>query len=255
MLQLDCLPAETRRLLDRLASCSDIKSFTLIGGTALTLAWGHRLSEDLDFAFPSLNLPREKCQQVLSHIADSEWSLEDISNPLTRLYHENEGADLADTQQDWLCRFQVNPTGVKLTFFSEYKPVKQLPYSQFEPYRYGEIRIMPPDGIFLLKAQLLLHRNTLRDLFDLWTFLERGKRVEDILAAARLENSHFSYERLRAALLPTRLPATDPGLASLVPSGPSDLEAMRAAIQPHIDAYEERVAAEVLLEDKEPFTP
>jgi predicted nucleotidyltransferase component of viral defense system len=255
MLQLDCLPAETRRLLDHLAACPEMERFTLIGGTALALSWGHRLSEDLDFAFPGLDLPRKACDRILDHLSAREWSLEDVSNPLTRLYQENEGADLADSQQDWLCRYRAGPDGVKLTFFAEYDPVKQRPYGQFAPVRHGHVRIMPADGIFLLKSQLLLHRHTSRDLFDLWAFLERGKTVEDILAAARLENKRFSYERLRAALLPSALPASDPGLASLVPGGPSDLDGIRTALQPHVDAYEERMAADILLQDSEPFTP
>lgn len=54
---------------------------------------------------------------------------------------------------------------------------------------------MPPDGIFLLESQFILRRTTSRDLFDLWSFLERGKTIASILAAAKQENPYLSGGR------------------------------------------------------------
>ena len=200
MLQLDSLPTETRRLLDHLSSDAAIGCFTLIGGTALALSWGHRKSEDLDFASPTHNLPRDACSVILRQLEDNGWQLDDISDPITRLYEENEGAD----------------------------------------------------NIFVLKSQLLLRRTTLRDLFDINSFLDRGKHIEDVLAAVRIEHRHCSYEQLRGRLLPNRLPATDPGLASLVDAGPQTFEEVKAALQTHLDHYEKRLAAEILTEENLP---
>lgn len=45
------LPAETRQLWLALMHEPLLRGFVLIGGTALTLRIGHRLSEDLDFAY------------------------------------------------------------------------------------------------------------------------------------------------------------------------------------------------------------
>lgn len=254
MLRLDCLSAETGRLLDALAEHPEIGAFTLIGGTALALSWGHRLSEDLDFAFPGLDLPRRACSAIVDALEQAGWSAEDITNPLSRLYHENEGADLADTQQDWLFRRNGAATGVKLTFFAEYMPVKQQPYA-LAPLRHGHVKVMAPEGLFQLKSQVLLHRTTLRDLFDLWTFLEHGQTVEDILAAIQAENRHFPHERLRAALLKPRISEADPGLASLVADGPADLAALTAALSRHVDACEARMAADIFGDDSATDTP
>lgn len=247
MLQPDSLPTETRRLLDHLAEDPAIGCFTLVGGTALALSWGHRQSEDLDFGSPAHDLPREACSAIIRRLEGSGWQLDDISDPMTRLYKENEGADLVDSQQDWLCRHQAGKSGVKMTFFSEYLPFKQQEY-RAEPTLHGQVRVMKPENIFPLKAQLLLRRTTLRDLFDINAFLDRGKLIEDVLAATRIEHRYCSYEQLRSRLLPDRLPPTDAGLASLVKGGPSTFEEVKAALQSHLDAYDRRLAAEILTE-------
>lgn len=247
MLRTDCLPDETRRLFDSLSKDPDIGRFILIGGTALALSWGHRRSEDLDFAIPALSLPRDACRGILERLGAAGWWVDDITDPLARMYQENEGSDLADTQQDWLCHFRDAEAGVKLTFFAEYMPVKRPPYER--PHlKYGHTNVMDPDGLFYLKSQLLLRRTTLRDLFDVWSFLERGRSIEEVLSTAQAEDRYCSYERLRARLLPAKLPTTDPGLSSLIEEGPADFETLKSLIQQHLDAYEQRVAAEVLLE-------
>ena len=100
MLRVDCLPGETKRLLDAISSCPEIGQFTLIGGTALALSWGHRRSEDLDFAIPGNQLPRESCRTILDRLTAQGWRISDISSEMARIYAENDGDDFADTQQD-----------------------------------------------------------------------------------------------------------------------------------------------------------
>jgi len=43
------LSQQTEGIFERLSKLECIKNYTLIGGTALALQLGHRLSEDLDF--------------------------------------------------------------------------------------------------------------------------------------------------------------------------------------------------------------
>lgn len=249
MLRVDCLPSETKRLLDAISSCPEISWFTLIGGTALALSWGHRRSEDLDFAIPKGSLPRDTCRTILDHLSGQGWQISDIADEMARMYAENDGDDLADTQQDWLCRRAGDSVGVKLTFLAEYSPKRHEPY-ELEPARYGNVKVMPPEGIFTLKSQVVLRRKTSRDLFDLWSFLERGRTVDEILDAAKQEDSYLSYERLRTHLLPLRLPRSDPGLEALVDGGPQDFEALKAAITRHLDDYEAELAASILENDR-----
>lgn len=108
---------------------------------------------------------------------------------------------------------------------------------------------MPPEGIFELKSQLIMRRRALRDLYDIWSFLERGWSVEAVLEEARKERRHCSYDTLRSHLLPASLPRTDPGLESLADDGPRSFDAIKAALQVHLDRYEEQVAAAMLIED------
>lgn len=51
------LPEETGKLWNFLRHHPALQGFVLIGGTALALQIGHRLSEDLDFAYNAVRLP------------------------------------------------------------------------------------------------------------------------------------------------------------------------------------------------------
>lgn len=96
-LRIDSLPPETRRLLDAIAGYDEIAAFVLIGGTGLALSWGHRRSEDLDFAIPRMRLPRPICDRILERLDADGWTIADITDATARLYAENDGEDLADT--------------------------------------------------------------------------------------------------------------------------------------------------------------
>lgn len=250
-MHLDSLPDETRRLLKHLSADPVIGQFTLIGGTALALSWGHRRSEDLDFAVPDLNLPREACTAILRQLEGGGWRLSDITDHDARLEAENDGLDLASSQQDWQCRYGDNPTGVKLTFFADFQPARRQEYDAATA-SYGDVRLMQPEGIFMLKSQVLMQRTTIRDLFDINCFLERGKTVEDVFAAVQRTNPYITYDLLRARLLPARLPAQDPGLASLIDRGPKTFEEIKISLQHHFDAADQRQAAKILEESPGP---
>ena len=52
------LAPETRRVWEFLSAQPALGGFILIGGTALTMHIGHRISEDLDFITVAHKLPR-----------------------------------------------------------------------------------------------------------------------------------------------------------------------------------------------------
>jgi predicted nucleotidyltransferase component of viral defense system len=55
-MHLDSLSSGTRNLLEELAQhIPEISDYLLVGGTALALNIEHRISEDLDFAWPGKN--------------------------------------------------------------------------------------------------------------------------------------------------------------------------------------------------------
>lgn len=57
MLRRTILRPEATRLFDALAACPELAGFTLLGGTALALQIGHRISLDLDFGYFGQRLP------------------------------------------------------------------------------------------------------------------------------------------------------------------------------------------------------
>jgi hypothetical protein len=174
MQHVNSLPPKTAALLQLLASGNDINDFTLIGGTALALHTGHRLSEDIDLAWPHGKLPRTAIRAIVNRLSPDEPAL-DIMDPLQKQLAENDGMDLDDYHQDWL----VN--GVKLTFFApdggEQKLARQGARSKI-----GNLEVASEEAIFQMKSRLLLKRQTSRDYFDLWYFMEhKSKKVADIL--------------------------------------------------------------------------
>ena len=66
MLKLDFLPQNTQKLFHRLKDDSRLGSFTLVGGSALAMHIGHRLSEDLDFNCFGHDLPSFKLDALLA---------------------------------------------------------------------------------------------------------------------------------------------------------------------------------------------
>ena len=48
MLHLETVESDTFSLLEELLSIPELKNYALVGGTALSLLYGHRISIDLD---------------------------------------------------------------------------------------------------------------------------------------------------------------------------------------------------------------
>ncbi len=54
MLHFETIIPETRFILEDLMQKEDLKNYRLVGGTALALYKGHRISDDLDMLLDSL---------------------------------------------------------------------------------------------------------------------------------------------------------------------------------------------------------
>ena len=61
----ETVPQATQSVLDKIKTISEIKTFYLSGGTALSLLLGHRESEDLDFFTKTSFQPQELQQKLL----------------------------------------------------------------------------------------------------------------------------------------------------------------------------------------------
>jgi len=82
MLQFQSVPGATLDVLKLLSGKEFLKDFRLVGGTALALFWGHRVSVDLDF-FTDQNVNLDVLEKGLDEIEDSRM---DSKNPIGRIY-------------------------------------------------------------------------------------------------------------------------------------------------------------------------
>lgn len=195
------LPEATLGVFTSIRSAPGIESFTLIGGTALALRLGHRLSEDLDFVTVG-KLDQNLVVKVLEHLHRAgHKKFTRIDSPAARLEFEAHGADLGDYSQGW------RVDGVKLQFFA-----KRLSSAEAQRAYEGRMATAPVAGvetgmvqvateqfIFATKAQVLAERLVSRDLFDLKTLIETGRHsFAELLAHAEAlgENPELIRERL-----------------------------------------------------------
>jgi hypothetical protein len=106
------LPPETEKVWKFLAEQPSLAGFVLIGGAALVLRMAHRTSKDLDLAFPKLDLPRAKIDELIEIAKSAGLTFEPNDNQADRDEAFNAGMELRYYQQD----FVVNKA-VKISFF------------------------------------------------------------------------------------------------------------------------------------------
>ena len=203
------LPPATRAVWRRLENEEALRGFILIGGTALSLRIGHRVSEDLDFAFPGMNLPSGQLAALRKKFAG--WKSND--NPASYDEFLNAGMSLHDFQQDYLTE-----ENVKITFFAEDRDALSLLGSGLE----SGPRVAELAEIFALKALVSAKRSNSRDWFDLYTLIQNhGFTLREFQKAFekanRLKNLDFAFQRLCSG----RPSESDPGFESLAPNPPS----------------------------------
>ncbi len=139
------LPEKTAAVFEILAKEAFISTFSLVGGTALSLLLGHRQSEDLDFIFDGENI-----------------SATSIKRKIAKLFPNYK---LVREEKNYQLDFFVND--VKLTFFSTGAIL--LPFSVIEhTVQFKKMNIATPEIIAVLKISAIAQRSTMRDYYDLF---------------------------------------------------------------------------------------
>jgi predicted nucleotidyltransferase component of viral defense system len=168
------LAKHTEKVFEYVSKMDCVKDYTLMGGTALALQLGHRLSEDLDFC---------KWHKANEKVSVYEWA--DIKRQLSQL---------GDVQSDWLsesqCDFLVN--GVKLTFFAdnrleEPKCLQRLPFL-------NHLTLVDVATIGVMKLEVMSRRGVFRDYYDMYAILKSGVSLADIMSAT---SDYTSYDLRR----------------------------------------------------------
>jgi Nucleotidyl transferase AbiEii toxin, Type IV TA system len=166
------LPPETERVWQLIREEPLLRGSVLVGGTALAMRIGHRISEDLDLLFVETRLPRVRVEASVQHLKVRGEAVERNDDP--RAYDEflNAGMDLADYQQDYLIAGKT-----KLSFFVADASAKLLSPT---PEGVRGPRVAELNEIFALKAIVTAHRSKTRDWIDLFILMrDHGFTLSD----------------------------------------------------------------------------
>jgi predicted nucleotidyltransferase component of viral defense system len=199
------LSNNTETVFEQISTMESVKNYTLIGGTALALQLEHRLSEDLDFC------KWRKTKNTLVKI--DNW--QQIMNELSQIGRVEKNI-LDDNHID----FNVN--GVKITFFAdnEFKEPKELVKQPF----LNNIKIADVKSIGIMKVALMLHRNSHRDYYDIYSILKNGISLNDIVLGATNYTGHrLKTKNIIAMLVDAKYVKPDKNFEALQPIYDFDL--------------------------------
>ena len=177
------LPEKTRSLFDRLIEDPRLRGMTLVGGSALALQIGHRMSEDLDFAVFGPNIPFARIDALMAGL-EKEGRLVSLLTPQSSIerFKINTGKRLLDYARDYVV------DGAKITFFArgagDGVTQEQLDWLAAAPRAHSGIGfdVLGAEGIFAMKALPLADRARSRDLFDLMALIQgHGYTLEQAL--------------------------------------------------------------------------
>lgn len=182
---MDLLPAATKKNFASLNNDTRLAGFTLVGGTALALQIGHRISEDLDFNIFGQKLPIRAINGVLDDLAASGAIIKSlITSEQKSRFKINTSENLDDYIQDYLI------DGAKVTFHSRNET--EIPRQQIDFLKSSRkiavsdngFDVLAVDGLFVMKSILTYDRVKSRDLYDLMILTrDHGYSVSDIFAA------------------------------------------------------------------------
>lgn len=174
------LAPHTASIFEAISRLECIKPYVLVGGTALALQLGMRQSEDLDFM--SWRKKRNEKREV-------DW-------PQIKKELETVGivekCDILDIDH---VEFNVN--GVKLSFYANpnYSPVKaHIPYL-------NNIVLADKTAIGAMKMEVMLRRSQYRDYYDIYSLLESGEDLKEMMSLALKYSGHRLKSKNLIAML------------------------------------------------------
>jgi hypothetical protein len=184
-LKLEFMPEATQKNFARLKDDPRLAGFTLVGGTALALQIGHRISEDLDFNIFGQKLPIRAIDALLDELAAGGATIESLITSEQKLgFKINTSENLDDYIQDYLI------DGAKVTFHSRHegdRPQAQIDFLKSAPkvvVSKGGFDVLGMDGLLVMKSIVVYDRVKSRDIYDLMVLTrDHGYTLDDIFAA------------------------------------------------------------------------
>lgn len=245
---LQYLPTRTKKLFERLASEPLMEGLILVGGSALAIQIGHRISEDLDFVALSPRLPTGKIEALTRELQDEGMDVS-LTTPQSTIsqFKINSGENLLDYARDYAV------DGARLTFFAQgfNAPAKQLEYLRGLPNAFPTphgFKIMGIEGLFAMKALVLGARARSRDIYDLKELVANHgfsiKKAEAIISQYATA-SQRDFERHKALLTGVfPLDKQDEGFETLG-INPS-MDEIYSFFKEHVSEFEKERAREIL---------
>ena len=178
---LNALTPQTSKVFDAITRLDCILPFTLVGGTALSLQLGKRLSEDLDFM---------KWQATKAETPDVDW-------PVLQRGLETVG-EIRDIDIEGFDYVKFNVEGVKVSFYAA--PRRVLPGMQRIQYR-NNLYLADVTSIGAMKMETLLRRAQFRDYYDIYSILKEGHDIQAMMTAALQHSEHRLKSRNLMAML------------------------------------------------------
>lgn len=166
MLQTQSVYPATLELLKQLMAFESLAKFNLVGGTALALQFGHRISVDLDFfsedAFDTEDLKRA----IIAEFGNQNivWNLE----------------------KDYTLLLKINDIKVDILHY---------PYALIDDVIVDDsIRILSPKDIGAMKLSAVSKRGAKKDFFDLYELLQQYS-LEDLFTfyEAKFKNHELGF--------------------------------------------------------------
>lgn len=165
------LAKNTEKIFEAVSLLDCIKDYTLIGGTAISLQIGKRLSEDLDFCKWSTNLKKDK--------PTVDWP---------QIKKELETIGKID-KLDVLGFDQVNfvVDNVKISFLTKQENLS--PVNTLVPIL-NNIKAADLDSLGSMKVELILRRSNFRDYYDIYSLLMEGLSIKTMVEGAVKYSNH-----------------------------------------------------------------
>lgn len=138
-----------------------------VGGTALSYLINHRLSEDLDFAMATPELPKDEIIEMM----ESFGAIKKKHSDYTIDSAINHGEDIDDSH----IMFDLN--GVKVDFFTPPFNIKEKVVWEEQPYHLYEdtnVKVASFETIFYMKTMAFWNRRKYRDVYDVYYVLSQG---------------------------------------------------------------------------------
>lgn len=170
------LTESTNRIIDGISKLNCINGYTLIGGSALSMQIGKRLSGDLDFCKWSANLKTDK--------PTVDWPV--IEKDLKTIGDVDSRNILGFDQVNFIV------SGVKISFLTKQENLS--PVKQTVPIL-NNIKAADLDSLGIMKVEVMLRRSEWRDYYDVYSLLKEGKSLKDMIDGAGLYSNHMLKSR------------------------------------------------------------